>query len=203
MNKIILSKNKYTHTSFGNTNKHSEINYKLFTNKIKLKQKKYINALIIFVNIFNTFITKKFNSEKELWLIVNDNQTTNLNLLDAKDKIIDFNLIVKELEYKLKMLETLMQPITGTNINYASIRFEGGQKRNKDKGFISAGNLNWNMLADKKSSNPLVYIQDKQIELKYRFTGRVVNAYYKRDKYQDYNFSQLDNSTLVHCILSI
>lgn len=203
MNKIILSKNKYTHTSFGNTNKHSEINYKLFTNKIKLKQKKYINALIIFVNIFNTFITKKFNSEKELWLIVNDNQTTNLNLLDAKDKIIDFNLIIKELEYKLKMLETLMQPITGANINYASIRFEGGQKRNKDTGFISAGNLNWNMLADKKSSNPLVYIQDKQIELKYRFTGRVVNAYYKQNKYQDYNFSQLDNSTLVHCILSI
>lgn len=205
MNKILLSKNKYAILSLGTTNKHSEQQYRLFTNRVKLKQKKYVNTLIAFINIFNSFVTEKFPKEKELWLIVNDNQTTNLNLLDAKDKIIDFNIIIKELENKLVQLEKLMQPVTGANINYTSIRLEGTITHNSNgrSAFISAGNLNWNTLADNKTTNPLVYIATKQVRLKYTFSGRIVNAHTYNTKYQTCHFYELNANTTTDIILSI
>lgn len=105
MNNVLLSKNKYTNVAFGNTDKHSEMNYRLFTNRVKLKQKRYVNALIAFINKFNAFVTEKFPDEKELWLIVNDNQTSNLNLLDAKYKIYNVVAELDNIEARLNNLE--------------------------------------------------------------------------------------------------
>lgn len=204
MNKILLSKNKYAILSLGTTNKHSEQQYRLFTNRVKLKQKKYVNTLIAFINIFNSFVTEKFPKEKELWLIVNDNQTTNLNLLDAKDKIIDFNIIIKELENRLVQLEKLMQPVTGANINYTSIRLEKTITHNNKRSYISAGNLNWDTLADNKTTNPLVYIATKQVRLKYTFSSRIVNAHSSYvSGWGNIYFDALNGNTTVDIILSI
>lgn len=205
MNKILLSKNKYAILSLGTTNKHSEQQYRLFTNRVKLKQNKYVNTLIAFINIFNSFVTEKFPKEKELWLIVNDNQTTNLNLLDAKDKIIDFNIIIKELENRLVQLEKLMQPVTGANINYTSIRLEKTiTHNNKRSSYISAGNLNWDTLADNKTTNPLVYIATKQVRLKYTFSSRIVNAHSSYvSGWGNIYFDALNGNTTVDIILSI
>lgn len=105
MNKVLLTKNKYAIVGLGTTNKHSEQQYRLFVNRVKLKQKNYTNALIMFVNIFNTFVTEKFPNEKELWLIVNNNQTTNLDILDSKDKIYDISEELDKIEERLKRLE--------------------------------------------------------------------------------------------------
>lgn len=207
MNKILLSKNKYAILSLGTTNKHSEQQYRLFTNRVKLKQKKYVNTLIAFINIFNSFVTEKFPKEKELWLIVNDNQTTNLNLLDAKDKIIDFNIIIKELENRLVQLEQLMQPVTGFSTNYASIRMEGNlidRNQQDGNGSVVGGNLNWNVLSDNKTSNPLVYISNKQVEFKYNFSALISPYYSVKGKYGNtYTWYASYGNTTVDIILSI
>lgn len=105
MNSILLSKNKYTSIGFGKTDKHSEQQYRLFINRVKLKQKNYTNALIMFVNIFNTFITEKYPDEKDLWLIINNNQTTSYDLLDSEDKIYNISEELDKIEKRLAAIE--------------------------------------------------------------------------------------------------
>ena len=105
MNSVLLAKNRYTSIGFGQIDRHVEQQYRLFINRVKLKQKNYTNALIMFVNIFNTFITEKYPDEKYLWLIVNNNQTTNYDLLDAKDKIYNLAEELDRIEQRLSQLE--------------------------------------------------------------------------------------------------
>lgn len=105
MNSILLAKNKYTSIGFGQTDKHSEQQYRLFINRVKLKQKNYVNALIMFVNIFNTFIIEKYPDEKNLWLIINNKQTTNYDILDSKDKIYNISEELDKIEERLAALE--------------------------------------------------------------------------------------------------
>lgn len=160
MNKVLLTKNKYAIVGFGTTNKHTEQQYRLFVNRIKLKQKKYVNALTMFVNIFNTFITEKFPNEKELWLIVNDNQTTNLDLLDAKDKIYNITEELDKIEERLKLLEANKGVIGAPNY------FSMLMKPDIQKGGILASYMTLNNIVpfyDSKqiSDLPLCYIPNK------------------------------------------
>lgn len=106
MNNILLSRNKYTLVSFGTTDKHAEQQYRLLLNKVKVKQNRYIGALLIFINTYNTFISEKFPDDKNDFLMyVNENIQTNSELADSKDGI--YNAIDKlvELENRLLALE--------------------------------------------------------------------------------------------------
>lgn len=106
MNKVILNQNKYTGLPLSNTLFSNKIQYNLVTNTIKLKQKNYINIILKFVTIFNTFVTEKYPDNKELWLIINDNQTTNYSNIDEKyksveDKILELEKLIEGLEAKI------------------------------------------------------------------------------------------------------
>lgn len=106
MNNIILSKNRYALVSFGKTDKHSEQQYRLLNSRVTIKQKRYMSALLAFVNNYNTFISEKFPDDKNDFIIsVNENLQANSELLDSKDGI--YNVIDKiiELEQRVIALE--------------------------------------------------------------------------------------------------
>ena len=177
MNSVLLSKNKYTAIGFGQTDKHSEKQYRLFINRVKLKQKNYTNVLVMFVNLYNTFITEKYSDEKDLWLIVNNNQTTNYDLLDSKGKIYDYTSIIKELENRIMNLENNLRPVTGATLGQSFIYLKGscGYSTHGD-GACSSWSLNWNLYNIQKQNNSLIYIKDKMLTYKYTFTTRVTKT---------------------------
>lgn len=104
MNKILLSKNQYTSISFGNTDKHSEMQYRIFTNKVKLKQKKYTNVLVYFVNKFNTFVMEKFNDKQFIIAIDNKNVTQdtdiNSNIYNLQEELNNLEIRIDRLLFQ-------------------------------------------------------------------------------------------------------
>lgn len=105
MNKVIYQKAKYTQT-WGNSIQNNEINYRLLVDKCSAHQKKLLNLLLHFVTIYNTFITEKFPDTKDLWLIINDNQTYNYKGVDTLDDVIDYEAALEQLEQNIIYLES-------------------------------------------------------------------------------------------------
>ena len=204
MNSVLLSKNKYTAIGFGQTDKHSEKQYRLFINRVKLKQKNYTNVLVMFVNLYNTFITEKYSDEKDLWLIVNNNQTTNYDLLDSKGKIYDYTSIIKELENRIMNLEKNLRPVIGHSLHsclykflpsnlftsdYVNFTFKNSYNYIKSMFVVwSCGNLNWNLIGSNNEPNYLVYLNQQNVQFNIQFSSMITQQRDVEWKFFNYGY---------------
>ena len=216
MNSVLLSKNKYTAIGFGQTDKHSEQQYRLFINRVKLKQKNYTNALVMFVNLYNTFITEKYPDEKDLWLIVNNNQTTNYDVLDAKDKIYDYTSVIKELENRIMNIEKQLCPVIGRNVVSYLMSLTKDQYRYNTslsnyrwvpyKNYN--GTLNWSLSSFISKLQSLLYANSINIQFKINFSSEILPTYW--DNFDDSSlagdrtfYAKSGKSTLTIDLISI